>query len=335
MTLAPKSLPTRPSRTSLYREATALAIALRWALLGAAAILLYPDYGFSVSAVWLLGGLALYNGLLTLLFWSRNHPPLAYVCVLDLAAITALLILHGGPHGDFVYLYTVLIVVLALAYEWNGVALGLVAYVIGEYTVSMISTSGATGALGTGMRVGAIALAAIVIGRLVERHEALRLRLSRAAVTDDEGGVYDLQAFAKALENLHKLAIRGSWPYSVLVIDITKPGSAGGYRQPRIEDETLNGLAAETRSELRSTDLVGRVGADVFGVALPDTGQAGAENVAQRVEQRLRELAADLDIAVGLASIEPTRQDNYDKCLHAAFAAAREAKAGSDAPENR
>jgi diguanylate cyclase (GGDEF)-like protein len=333
MTLSPRSLPARPSRTSLYREATALAIALRWILLAAALVLLYGDYGFGSATFWLLGGVVLYNALLTLLFWSRNHPPLAYVCVLDLAGLTALLLLHEGPHADVVYLYTFLIVVLALAYGWNGVALALAAYLVGEYTVSLVAIDGSTGASSYVIRIGAIVLAALVLVRVVERHEALRLRLSRAAATEDKGGIYDLQAFARALENLHKLAIRGEWPYSILVIDITKPGSAGGYRQPRIDDETLDALVGETRSELRSTDLVGRVGADVFGVALPDTGQAGAENVAQRIEQQLRGLAPDLDIAVGLASIEPSRQDNYDTCLHAAFAAARGAKTGSDASE--
>jgi diguanylate cyclase (GGDEF)-like protein len=330
MTLSPTHMPTRPSRTSLYREATGLAIALRWVLLVVGAVWLYPYTGFRVPAGWLLGAVALYNGLLTLLYWSRNNPPLIVVSALDLIGLTALLALYIAPHPDAVFLYVLLIVTLTLAYGWRGVALSLGGYLIGEFAVWYMTVPGAGLGWSALLRVGAVALGALILGRVVERHEALRLRLSRAGATEGDGGLYDLQAFAKALENLHKLAIRGAWPYSVLVIDITKPGSSGGYRQPRIDDELLNHLATETRTELRSTDLVGRVGADVFGVALPDTGQMGAENVARRVEDRLRELAPDLTIAVGLSSIEPTRQDNYDKCLHAAFAAAREVKGGSD-----
>jgi diguanylate cyclase (GGDEF)-like protein len=328
MTTLPERFPARPARTSVYNEATALAVILRWLILIAGAAWLYSSQGLVGAAAWILGGLAVYNGVLTLLRWAGLHPPLAYVYVFDLAAVTAILILHGSRTSDALFAFAALVIALALAYGWKGVVLSLTGYLAGEYAVMLAGTSATPSFWGTAVRIGSVSAGALIFGALVERHEALRLRLASATAAEPDSGVYDLQAFARALENLHKLATRGEWPYSVLVIDISQPGSPSGYKQAGIDERLLSRLAALVRSALRSTDLVGRVGADVFAVALPDTARPGAERVARRVEDELRRSAAQLEIAVGIASIEPTRQDSFDKCLHAAFTAVREAKAG-------
>ncbi|HSG81720.1 MAG TPA: diguanylate cyclase, partial [Gemmatimonadota bacterium] len=159
-----------------------------------------------------------------------------------------------------------------------------------------------------------------------ERHETLRVRLERVVVDQPRLRVRDLQEFTSALEFLHKLAIRGKWPYSVMVIDIERPGAPASYREDGIDERLLQQLASEARAALRSTDIVGRVGADVFAIAMPDTPQRGAIRVARRIEERLRQRAAELEFFVGLAEIRPSRKNAYDECLHSAFASVRESK---------
>jgi diguanylate cyclase (GGDEF)-like protein len=326
-----KRNPARPWRTSLYGEATVLAVVLRWILLLGGAAFIYPQYGFRAAAIWILGGVGLYNGVLTVLHWSKKHPPLAFVCFIDLLAITGLLILQAAPTGNGAFAFAFLTLVLVLGYGWKGVALALAGYLAGEYAVLLVGTAPGSVAWISIMRIGSISAGALILGALVDRHEVLRLRLAKASTDDPGNSVYDLQAFARALENLHKLAVRGKWPYSVLVVDISEPGVTRDYKQPGIDERLLTHLAGQARSSLRTTDFVGRVGEDVFAIALPDTLRSGAEHVARRVEQQMRETAEQLQIDVGVSDIQPTRTDSFDKCLHAAFAVMREAKAGPPA----
>jgi diguanylate cyclase (GGDEF)-like protein len=316
----------RPTRTSLYRDATWLAVGLRWALLAAGIFWLYPVYGLETIAAWILIGVAVYNLLLTALHWYKLHPSLWFVALFDLAAITVLLVLLGTPTSHAVYVYGFIILAVGLAYGWKGIAFALTGYLVAEFGVLLTSMAERPGAWSIVARVGSIAVGALVLGALVERHENLRMRLARATVELPTQGVFGLQEFTRALEYLHKLAARGRWPYSVMVIDIGKPGVETSYKGAGIEEELLKQLALEARSALRSTDIVGRVGADVFAIAMPDTPKEGAEHVATRLKQRLHARAAELEFFVGLAEVQPSRKNGYDECLHSAFAAVRESK---------
>ena len=327
MTERKSRLTARPARTSLYREATWLALALRWVFLAGGAIWLYPDYGFRAVAVWILVGVGLYNVIFTALRWSKLHPPLWVAGLFDLAAVTALVIVRGVSTTQVIFVYAFLILILALAYGWKGAAFSLTGYLLGEYVVLLAGTAGWPGDWSMTVRIGSIALGAAILGTLVERYEKLQLRLARVAVDHPKAGVHDLQEFTNALEYLHKLAVRGKWPYSIMVIDIAQPGVQPSYRDAGIDEALLRQLACEARTALRSTDIVGRLGADVFAIALPDTPRPGAEHVACRVEAHLREMESRLDYVVGLAELLPSRKNTYDECLHAAFASVRQVKA--------
>jgi diguanylate cyclase (GGDEF)-like protein len=301
-------------------------VALRWVLLAAGAFWLYPAYGLETVAAWILIGVAVYNLLLTGLHWYKLHPSLWFVALFDLAAITILLVLLGAATSHAIFVYGFIILAVGLAYGWKGIAFALTGYLVAEYGILLASVAERPGTGSLIARIGSIAVGALVLGALVERHENLRLRLARATVELPTQGVYGLQEFTKALEYLHKLAARGRWPYSVMVIDIGLPGIEPSYKGPGIAEELLQQLAAEARSALRSTDIVGRVGADVFAIAMPDTPKEGAEHVATRIRQRLMTRAENLEYFIGLAETEPSRKNGFDECLDAAFAAARESK---------
>jgi diguanylate cyclase (GGDEF)-like protein len=274
----------------------------------------------------ILVGLAVYNLVLALAAWKQVHPALWLIGLVDFGALTAVLILQGEAASTGTFAFAFLMLVLTLAYSLKGTALAVACYLAGESAILVASAAATPGAWELGVRMGSIAIAALVLGGLVERYERMGLRVSRTLLDRPLAGVNDLQEFTSALEFLHKLAVRGKWPYSVLVIDVGKPGASADYRNDGIDEKILQQLASEALTALRTTDVVGRVGADVFAIALPDTPGSGAAQVARRIEERLQARARELEYFIGLAEIKPSRKNDYDECLHAAFADMRKAK---------
>ncbi|NIR42647.1 MAG: diguanylate cyclase [Gemmatimonadetes bacterium] len=318
-------------RTSLHQEAAWLGVALRVVVLAVGIFWLDPEPQWSDLNARILAGLGAYNAVLALAAWRRVHPALWMIGLVDFAGLTVVLILEGAPATTGLFVFAFLVLVLTLAYGWRGAALGLACYVAAESAVLLASTAPAPAVWELVVRIGSGTVAAAVFAGLVERHELLGLRVSRAILDHPIAGVTDLQEFTNALGFLHKLAVRGRWPYSVLVIDIGKPGAPSGHKGPGIDERVLQRLASEALAALRTTDIVGRVGADVFAVALPDTPRSGAAQVARRIEQRLQARAHELEYMIGLAEIRPSRKNDYDECLHAAFADVRRAKEVSHA----
>lgn len=315
-----------PPRTSLYQEAAWLAVALRVVMLTVGIVWLGPELRWGDLNARILVGLGVYNLVLAAAAWRRVHPALWLVGLVDFAGVTAVLILQGAPASAGTFAFAFLILVLTLAYGLKGVTLALTCFLVSESTILVASAAPTPSAWELGVRMFSIAVAALVLGGLVARYEGMGLRLSRTLLDHPLAGVNDLQEFTSALEFLHKLAVRGKWPYSVLVIDVGQPGTPANYRGAGIDERVLQKLASEALTALRTTDIVGRVGADVFAVALPDTAGAGAARVARRIEQRLQERARELEYFIGLAEIKPSRKNDYDECLHAAFADMRKAK---------
>ncbi len=334
MTQRDSQITSRSPRTSLYKEAVGVSIVLRFLLVIVGAIRLWPIEGSEAAAAWVLGGVALYGLLLAGLQRSNNHPALVLVVLVDLAATIGLLWILSPPMARAIPVFAYLGLVLTLGYGWPGAAVSLAGYLLGESVALLSSDFLQLDAWSSVLRVGSMIVGAIVLGLFVEQHESLRTRVARVALTKRALGVFDLQNFAKALDFLHKLAVRGKWNYSVMVLDVAKAGDhSGGRRRPLSDDEErlLEAVGDEARSALRSTDLIGRVGEDVFGIALPETDLSGAKLVAHRLRERLREIDSELEVTVGFAGINPTRTDAAEDCLHSAFADLRRAKQGDAA----
>lgn len=318
--------PTRPPRSSFYEDVLGLSLVLRWLLVLGTAVWLYPFERVASGAVWVLGGVAAYGLLLTVLHLLGRHPMLALPALLDLAATIALVSLLAPSMNLVLPAFAALIVVLSLAYGWVGVAAALLGLAGGE-AVSFFALGSPVDPGDFAVRTGSMVVGAIILGAVVERHESLRARLARVALKERYLGVFDLQNFAKALEYLHKLAVRGKWHYSVMVLDVTKGRAKAAGQRSGEGDETLFDLVGnEARSALRSTDLIGRVGEAMFAIALPETSVSGAEHVARRLRQRLEAFDSDLEVTVGLADIRPKPTDSSEECLHSAFAHMREVK---------
>jgi|TARA_Y100000310_G_scaffold321335_1_gene378816 diguanylate cyclase (GGDEF)-like protein len=84
-------------------------------------------------------------------------------------------------------------------------------------------------------------------------------------------------------------------------------------------DHVLREVAKRTRANLRDTDVAGRYGGEEFGIILPGTERAGAEQVAERLCQSISSPAVELDeleiqvtVSLGLVEMDPQLQEHED-----------------------
>ena len=333
MNLPQAQFPSRPPKSSLYEDVLGLSLALRWLAVLGAAIWLYPLPGLGSPVVWVLGAVATYGLVFSFLHIFEKHPPLAITALLDVAALIIVALLLPVQMSVALPIFAAVTLVLGLAFGWLGIAFALIVYGVGEVVAWWAAGAGTIEITELAVRAGSMLVGGFVLGALIERHEALRARLARVALKERYLGVFDLQNFAKALEYLHKLAVRGKWHYSIMVLDIEnqKLKVRGRSKKGEVDSTLFDLVGNEARAALRSTDLIGRVGEAMFAIALPETGLTGAEHVANRLQEKLKEFDPDIEVTVGLAGIAPTPMDTSEQCLHSAFTAMREAKSGSEA----
>jgi diguanylate cyclase (GGDEF)-like protein len=155
--------------------------------------------------------------------------------------------------------------------------------------------------------MSALAVAASVYRAKLHRSEAL-LRRELAALADTDGltGCLNHRAFHEHLAVEIERALRYRRPLSLIVVDIDNFKSVNDTYGHPAGDEALVAVAGALRGELRSADVVGRVGGDEFGVILSDTPVDGAETHARRISRAL-----DLDgeqvvaLSIGIAELDP------------------------------
>ena len=111
------------------------------------------------------------------------------------------------------------------------------------------------------------------------------------------------------------LARRKGHPLSCLMIDADNFKRINDQWGHAIGDAVLVRIAAAIRSELRSTDILGRIGGEEFCVFLSDANLAGALKLAERVRSavdaiRLPTASIDLRVTVSIGAAELRQTDN-------------------------
>ena len=86
-------------------------------------------------------------------------------------------------------------------------------------------------------------------------------------------------------------------------------------------DKTLKSIVNTCQSTLREIDMLGRMGGDEFIVLLPETNLTGAEEIAKRMIQKIKESKIEIDngtrikvnISIGIALYQPDTFSVKDK----------------------
>ena len=115
--------------------------------------------------------------------------------------------------------------------------------------------------------------------------EQLNLRL--LASTDGLTGSLRREAFFEAASRELRSSFQFGWLTSCLMIDADYFKSINDHHGHEMGDEALEALAQAIKSELRSTDILGRIGGEEFAVLLPRTSPTEALRVAERIREQV------------------------------------------------
>lgn len=185
--------------------------------------------------------------------------------------------------------------------------------------------------------LGAGALEALVLSLgLADRSLALRRdrdNARRLADIDELTGLYNRRAWTVRLLALQELR-HGGQTFSVLFLDLDLFKELNDRFGHEAGDSALRVLARVMREELREQDIIGRYGGEEFVVALPGADRAHAMRVAERIRQRLQDLAtadpahAMRTVSIGVATLHTdedttTLLKRADEAMYAAKAAGR------------
>jgi diguanylate cyclase (GGDEF)-like protein len=148
------------------------------------------------------------------------------------------------------------------------------------------------------------ALALGVFGYLLGRHADWLAELSE---TDPLTGLFNARRLFDNLDGELARARRYREPLALLLVDLDGLKSVNDRFGHQAGDAAIRGLADVIRSELRETDIGARWGGDEFAVLAPNTSQAAALALAERIRATIPAAGAPwaLSGSIGVAAVDP------------------------------
>ena len=131
-------------------------------------------------------------------------------------------------------------------------------------------------------------------GRVEERTAALRAlntQLETLALTDALTGLLNRRAFLDLVTREIAHSHRQHRPLAILLADLDHFKSVNDRYGHPAGDMVLQQAAAITKTVIRASDTLVRYGGEEFLILAPDTDEAGALDLAERVRQALRSAA--------------------------------------------
>jgi diguanylate cyclase (GGDEF)-like protein len=151
----------------------------------------------------------------------------------------------------------------------------------------------------------------------------------RLATTDGLTGLTNHRTFQARLDEHLAHAERYGKKLSLLLCDIDHFKSVNDTYGHPAGDEVLRSVARTLAREARQTDVVARYGGEEFAIVMPETDEAGALVIAERIRERIAQLVLETDqgplrvtMSLGLATFpgEGARKsqlvERADACLY-------------------
>lgn len=139
----------------------------------------------------------------------------------------------------------------------------------------------------------------------IRKVAALNQRLEELATTDMLTGLRNRRAFESALDQELAIAERRATPLSLLIVDADHFKRVNDNHGHAAGDQVLQTLACLLEGVARTIDIVARVGGEEFAVLLPNTDEAGALAVAERMRVAVAEASwpeAAVTVSIGSAT---------------------------------
>ena len=134
-------------------------------------------------------------------------------------------------------------------------------------------------------RAGVVAAHAAVALRNAERYEKAKER----AFVDDVTDVYNARYLLEAMDRELRRAERYAAELSVLFLDLDRFKLVNDRHGHLVGSHALRQLSRVLNECVRQVDTLARYGGDEFTIVLPDTGEAGAAQVADRIRRVVEE----------------------------------------------
>jgi diguanylate cyclase (GGDEF)-like protein len=176
----------------------------------------------------------------------------------------------------------------------------------------------------------------LVIGwfRKLERNLRHERAVSQRAMVDPLTGALVRSAFEERLRKELEQAAEGNGGLALLFVDLDRFKFVNDTYGHDIGDKLLTAVGKVLRDNVRTNDLVGRVGGDEFMVALP--GVRDEDSAAEIARSLVRELSApftvegrELQVSASIGvSLYPRDGTNAESLLHSADSAMYQVKQG-------
>ena len=214
---------------------------------------------------------------------------------------------------------------------------GLIGYVLGLVIVRPLDrlTKGAAEVAGGDLAVdlpvlggGEVAYLTQVFNNMVARLREGRQELERLSVTDGLTGLFNRRHLIDALTDEVRRARRLKHPLALLMADVDRFKDFNDTFGHQAGDQVLTKVADVLRDSVREIDCAARYGGEEFVVLLPETGAAGAADVAERIRSRLAQESFSggaITLSIGVAEF-PEHGENPETLIAGADAALYRAK---------
>ena len=233
--------------------------------------------------------IAVVPGLLTVLLARRIPEGLLIVGLLNcVALVSAAVAFSGGPDSPYLLLYA-----------WTGVEAWY--FLRRRMAVAFTAASGVVTALTLGltgdgggvvtawiMVFGTMVALGLVTDTLRARAERLIDVLADRAGRDMLTGLPNRRGYQERIEQEMALARRHGTPVTIILADFDGFKALNDAFGHRFGDRALVAFAQLCRDELRTPDLVSRVGGEEFAIVLPRIDERGGVATAERLRRAVR-----------------------------------------------
>lgn len=139
---------------------------------------------------------------------------------------------------------------------------------------------------------------AVLTELFMRRNFVQSARLDELARTDSLTELPNRRAFMEALEAAIGRFERYGHRFALLLLDLDQFKRINDEFGHAAGDVVLCRMGERVRATLRTSDLLARLGGEEFALLLPETGQAGAQESAERIRRCLAE--TDIEIGPGV-----------------------------------
>ncbi len=171
---------------------------------------------------------------------------------------------------------------------------------------------------------------------LLARRFMMHAQLLAKSRIDTKTGLLNVATWESEAEAEIARAVRTRSPLSVALMDIDHFKAVNDTHGHLVGDKALRAVCDALREQLRSYDLAGRFGGEEFVILLPQTRDANALTIAERLRTYIADMSVPvseddpdnclrLTVSVGVASLDDTNRELTD-LLAAADAALYSAK---------